>query len=211
MRKLILIVIATLSLQACSVTDFLPTPTSTSTPTSSPTPTNTPTRTLTPTRTITPTLQNTVTIIPAVLTYTPLVIPSPVALTSIFSPTPLTPLGGFESIEITQGKIYYGICKHNYTKMTVKVEHPEAVRKVYLFFRLETAKPSGKTTPWTGTITDNDGGGFFIYTLRANNIPERKNFIKAWVHYQFVAEDYNQEIIGRTQIYTRTLILEPCR
>jgi len=51
----------------------------------------------------------------------------------------------------------------------------------------------------------------FHYTLRARNIPERKNFIKAWVHYQFVAVDEDKNILGRSQIYTRNLILEPCK
>ena len=97
------------------------------------------------------------------------------------------------------------------TRMTVKMEHPEDVHKVYLFFRLESGKKPGDTTPWTGTVTDNDGAGYFIYTLWANNIPERKNFIKAWVHYQFVAEDDEKKIIGRTHVYTRNLILEPCK
>lgn len=94
--------------------------------------------------------------------------------------------------------------------MKIKVEHPEEIRKVYLFFRLETAKPSGKTTPWTGTVTTNDGGGWFLYTMWANNIPERHNFIKAYVHYQFVAENFLEEIVGRTHIYTREITLKPC-
>ena len=95
--------------------------------------------------------------------------------------------------------------------MTVKVENPVEVETVYLFFRLESGKKPGDTTPWTGTVTDNDGGGVFLYTLRANNIPERRNFIRAWVQYQFVAADADKNIIGRSQIYTRNIVLEPCK
>jgi hypothetical protein len=134
-----------------------------------------------------------------------------------FTLTPLAPFaqvaptGGFESVELSQGSIFYGICQPNFTKMTVKVEDSQEVRKVYIFFRLESGKKPGDTTPWTGSTTYNDGGGFFLYTLRANNIPERGNFLKAWVHYQFVAEDAGGELIGRTQVYTRNLVLEPCK
>jgi hypothetical protein len=95
--------------------------------------------------------------------------------------------------------------------MTVKVEHPEEVRRVYLFFRLESGKKAGDTTPWYGTVTANDGGGYFLYTMWANHIPERKNFLKAWVHFQFVAEDSAGEEVGRSQVYMRDLLLEPCK
>jgi len=198
-------------LQACSALDLIPGSAPTDTPVPSSTVTNTPTRTLTPTRTTTPTPRDTTTPIGAVLTYTPVVLVSADAPIPDFIATPNFPIGGFESVSITQGKIFYGSCKQNYTKLTVKVENPVVVDTVYLFFRLESGKRPGDTTPWTGTVTDNDGGGFFLYTLRANNIPERKNFIKAWVHYQFVAVDEDKNILGRSQIYTRNLILEPCK
>ena len=208
MRKPVLIIFTMLLLQACSALDFSP-PTNTQIPSS--TVTNTPTRTLTPTRTATPTPRDTVTPIGAVPTFTPFILVSADAPIPDFIATPDFPIGGFESVSITQGKIFYGSCKQNYTKITVKVENPVEVDIVYLFFRLESGKRPGDTTPWTGTVTDNDGGGVFLYTLRANNIPERKNFIKAWVHYQFVAADEDKNILGRSQIYTRNLLLEPCK
>ncbi len=211
MHKSAFIIIAMLLLQSCSALDFIPglAPTSTTIP--SATATQTPTNTPTPTRTITPTPRDTVTPIGAVPTSTPFILVSADAPTFVSTPTPYKPIGGFESISITQGKIFYGICKPNYTKMTIKVENPLEVDTVYLFFRLESGKRPGETTPWTGTITDNDGDGFFLYTLRANNIPERRNFIKAWVQYQFVATDEDKNILGRSQIYTRNIILEPCK
>ena len=208
MRKPVLIIM--LFLQACSALNFsLPT----NTPVPSSTVTNTPTRTLTPTRTATPTPRDTVTPIGAVPTFTPFVLvsPNPEAPVPDFISTPDFPIGGFESVSISQSKIFYGSCKQNYIKMTITVENPVEVDTVYLFFRLESGKRPGDTTPWTGTVTDNDGGGVFLYTLRARNIPERKNFIKAWVHYQFVAVDEDKTILGRSQIYTRNLILEPCK
>lgn len=213
MQKLLLLLCSVLLLLACSVTDFIPQPAPASTfaPTFSPTGTHAPTITQIPTRTTTPTLRPTATLIISEFN-TPVVLVSDVAPTiPVFSPTPGRPTGGFESIELSEGKIFYGVCKQNFTRMTVKVENPDEVRKVYLFFRLESGKKQGDTTPWYGTVTFNDGGGYFLYTMRANNIPERKNFLKAWVHYQFVMEDAAGEIIGRSQVYTRNLLLEPCR
>jgi len=212
MKKLLLFLIAAILMQACSALDALqPTPAPTSTPMPSPTASNTPTITLTPTRTITPTPYSTATLIISQFN-TPVILSNNLLITAaVDSPTPIFPTGGFETVEITDGLIYYGVCKRYYTKFTVKVEHPEDVKKVYIFFRLESAKKPGDTTPWSGSVTDNDGGGYFRYTLRANQIPERRNFIKAWVHYQFVTEDADGIILGRTQVYTRNLVLEPCK
>ena len=216
MQKIYLIITIALMLQACTVLNFLPTQPPTNSPIPTATVTRTPTRTLTPTRTITPTPPYTATLI-SVATFTPFVLGNAsgdmldVEPTTVFTPTSAVPLGGFESITITNGRIYYGICKPNYTKFVVKVENPDEITKVYLFFRLENSKKLGDTSPWTGTVTDNDGAGFFLYTLRANNIPERKNHLKSYVHYQLVAENKDQEIIGRTHIYTRNIILEACK
>jgi hypothetical protein len=213
MYKRLLFLITTFLIQACSVLDIIPAPAIPDTPTASQTPTAslTPTITLTPTRTTTPTPRNTATLIISEFN-TPVILVDNIGPTqAVFTPTPITPTGGFESVELTPGLIYYGTCKQNYTKMTIKVEHPEEVRKVYIFFRLESGKKPGDTSPWTGSITDNDGGGYFRYTLRANEIPERRNFLRAYVHYQFVSENADGKIIGRTQVYTRNLILEPCK
>ena len=212
MRKPLILLTTVLLLQACSALNLVPSPPPTNTSTPSPTASRTPTITLTPTRTTTPTPRSTATLILSEYN-TPVVLVGEVdaATVAAFNPVPQAPTGGFESVELTEGNIFYGVCKKSYTKMTIKVDHPEDVRKVYIFFRLESGKKPGDTTKWYGSITDNDGGGYFRYTLRANNIPERKNFLKAWVNYQFVAEDAEGEIIGRSQIYTRTLILEPCK
>ena len=217
MRKLLFFLSTVLLMLACSTLNLTPGPAPANTPTNSPTPSNTPTITPIPTRTSTPTPRNTATLIISDFN-TPVVLVSDEAPTAAsFTLTPLAPFasfaptGGFESVELSQGNIFYGICSPNSTKMTVKVEDSQEVRKVYIFFRLESGKKPGDTTPWTGSVTYNDGGGYFLYTLRANNIPERRNFLKAWVHYQFVAEDADGELIGRTPVYTRNLVLEPCK
>lgn len=213
MSKLLFLLCTTLLLQSCSALNLIPSqvPASTMTSTSSPTASNTATITLTPTRTTTPTPRNTATLIISEFNTQVVLVTDVVPTVSSFTLTPLAPTGGFETVNLSEGRIFYGICKPNFTKMTVRVQHPEEVRKVYIFFRLESHKKPGETTPWTGSVTANDGSGYFLYTLRANNIPERRNFLKAWVHYQFVAEDSSGEIIGRTQVFTRNLLLEPCR
>ena len=212
-HKPVLVMIAILLLQACSALDFIPGSAPIDTPVPTATITSTPTNTLTPTRTMTPTPRDTVTPIGVVPTFTPVILVSPNPDTFIpnFIATPDLPIGGFESVALTQSKIYYGSCKQNYTKMTITVDNPLEVKRVYFFFRLESGKKPGDTTPWSGTVTDNDGGGVFRYTLWARNIPERKNFMKAWVHYQFVAVDEDENILGRSQIFMRNLLLEPCK
>jgi len=211
MRNIVQFIVIMLFLQACSAVQLPPGLVSTSTPIPSATVTQTPTITLTPTRTETPTPRNTATLIVADPINTPFILISAGAPTFVLTPTPIEPGGGFASIAISEGKIFYGVCKPNYMKMTIQVENPVEVDIVYLFFRLESGKKPGDTTRWYGTVTDNDGGGIFLYTLRANNIPERRNFSKAWVQYQFVAADEDSKIIGRSQIFTRNIVLEPCK
>lgn len=211
MRKLLFLFTTVFLTLACSIPGLDPNPAPDSTSTPSPTASNSPTATLTPTRTSTPTPRDTATLILSQYNTPVVLVSAPPSGVSIFNRTPSAPTGGFESVELSEANIFYGVCKQNFTKFRIKVLHPEEVRKVYIFFRLESGKKPGDTTPWTGSITANDGGGYFLYTLRANNIPERRNFLKAWVHYQFVAEDSLGEIIGRTQVYTRNLVLEPCK
>ena len=211
MRKSVILIMAIFFLQACAGLEPFSKPAPTATRTPSPTASEAATITLTPTHTITPTPRNTATLVDAYPTYTPVILVSAGPPTAAFSPTPIYPTGGFESVKLSEKRIYWGICKPHKVDMLIKVQYPEEVNRVYLFFRLESVKKPGDTTPWTGTVTDKGASGYFNYTLWANHIPERRNYLKAWVHFQFVAEDKDQIIIGRTRIYTRDLTLEPCR
>lgn len=205
-----LIVISLIFLLACSFSGLLPS--SSSTPTLTPTTSHTPTSTATPTPTATPTLRDTPT---EYLTQTPVTLLGVNTVTPIPSITPFPsstsslPGVGFESVQISGNNIFWGICKPNITKFTVKVQHPDEVHRVYLFFRLMSTKKDD-TTPWVGTVTDNDGGGVFLYTLKANNIPYKYYYSKAWVQVQFVAADDDDKVIGRTQVYARSIVLAPC-
>jgi hypothetical protein len=215
MRKFIFIAMVAWLVQACSFTGGTPVP---EVPTASPTVSPTRTSTLTPTVTSTP--RNTPTDVTDMLTQTALApiqllpgvrtaTPIPTA-TALPMSTPSSPGEGFESVVVSESKLYWGICKPHTATMTVTVLHPEEVTTVYLFFRLMSAKKDD-TTPWAGTVTDNNGNGTFTYLLRANYIPHRKDYMKAWFQYQFVAENEKEVIVGRTQIYLKNLTLEPCK
>jgi hypothetical protein len=215
MRRFSFIMMLALFVGACSSAgSVFATVTSTGTPTVSPTHTST----LTPTATSTP--RNTPTDITDMLTQTAL---APVQLlpgvhtatpiptvTGMPLPTPSSPGEGFESVVVSETKLFWGICKPRKATMTVTVLHPEEVTTVYLFFRLKSAKKED-TTPWSGTVTDNNGNGTFTYTLYANMIPHRKDYMKAWFQYQFVAENEKEVVVGRTRIYEKSLTLEPCK
>lgn len=215
MRKYIFIGIVTSFVLACSFTGAISAPESPpASPTASPTRTSTPTPTATSTPRNTPTdigymLTQTalapIQLLPGVYTATPISTVTPVDFA-----TPATAGEGFESVEISEHKIFWGICKPHETTMTITVQHPDEVTKVYLFFRLKSAIKEDYT-PWVGTITDNNKNGTFTYVLRANNIPQRKSYLKAWVEYQFVAENKLEVIVGRSQIYLKNLTLEPCK
>lgn len=203
-----------LFLQACSAVSFLytPTPRPTSTPSPTATASQTPTSTITLTPSITPTPRNTVTQIAGFETLTPALITTPATATAMYVSEMSTdaPGDGFESVSLTHNQIFWGTCERYYTKMKLVIDRSLEVYRVYLFLRLESAKKPGETTPWFGTVMDYDGDGAFLYTLRANQIPERGNFLKAWVHFQFVAEDEEKEIVARSRIYTTSLTLGPC-
>ena len=215
MRKFGFIALAALFVLACSFTGSAPAPL---TPTASPT--VSPTRTSTPTPTATSTPRNTPTDIGYMLTQTALVpvqllpgvrkaTPIPSA-TPLPLPTPSSPGEGFESVVVSETKLFWGICKPRKAIMTVTVLHPEEVATVYLFIRLMSVKTED-TTPWFGTVTDNNGNGTFTYVLYANLVPHRKDYMKAWLQYQFVAANKKEVIVGRTQIYMKSLTLEPCK
>lgn len=217
MQKFGLFIIAGVFLTACSFSNLIPgianpvvntfTPNPTVTHTSSPTPTVTLTPRDTPTdigHFLTQTAEAPITPIPGVRTATPWPSPTPLP-----PPTSSSPGEGFDKVTVSEKKLYWGICKPNTATMTVTVLHPEQVRTVYLFFRLKSFKKEDYTL-WVGTVTDDKRNGTYTYLLRANIIPNRKSYTKAWIQYQFVAEDKNEKIVGRTHIYEQNLSLQPC-
>jgi hypothetical protein len=130
-------------------------------------------------------------------------------VTPLPEPTSSIPGPGFKSVKITTFKIYWGICKPRTTVMTVEMQNPDEVGTLYLFFRLASQKKED-TTPWVGTVLDRQPNGTFTYVLRANLIPHRKDYTKAWVQFEFAAADKHDVVFSRSQIYTRSISLAPC-
>jgi hypothetical protein len=220
MSKRILLLTLTVCMSACAALDRVvptgsaPRPSPTMAPGSTQAASETPT-VGTATYTSTPTAINVIptrtgTITPATATFTPLplILDTPTVLLLV---TEDSPGEGFNSLSISGNEIYWGICKHGSVKITAEVTEPDEVYSVVLFVRLmDTESPD--TTPWSkGAAMDNPDYGVFTYLLRANSVPERKAYMKAWVFYQLVATDLEGKAIGRTRVFTNSLVIGPCR
>lgn len=220
MRRLSLAVVLTFLLQACSVLPFVGatsvptnTPGPTATATVSSTPTITSTATITPTFTSSPTIVHFPTQDPNLPTETFVPIPIFVGndtITPVISSTPVKPGAGFDSVQLSDPKIFWGSCKPNKTKITVQVDDPDLVVSVVIFVQLKSAKEDDYT-PWSsGNVMYKYRGGLYTYILRANEIDGHKNYKDSYVRYQLVATDKDGGEVGRTQIYTQSIVLSPC-
>jgi hypothetical protein len=198
-------------MQACSLGVFQPAPTGTPTVSSTPTETGTPTSTatITPSPTIVrlPTQdpnQPTATVVPI-----PLFVGGNTA-TPYASPMPVRPGPGFESVNVSQSRLYWGSCKYNRTAISAVVEDPQDVISVVIFVRVKSAEKEDYT-PWTtGDVMFNHGNGRFSYLLRGSAIEGHNHYKKSWVFFQLVATDNKGEEVGRTRVYTNAISLEPC-
>lgn len=215
MRRLSLVMMLMIFLQACSSANpTVEPPTITFTPTITSTPTITPTITITPTRTALPTIVHIPTWDPNGPTATFQLIPiyiGSVTATPILSPTPTNPGAGFVSVDVSEKKIFWGICKPNKARITAKVKNPDQVYSVVIFVRVKDVLKEDYT-PWTnGDVMSKHGDGTFSYDLVGINIEGHNHYKTSWVFFQLVATDEMGEIIGRTMIYTNSLSLSPCR
>jgi hypothetical protein len=224
MRNIQMFIAAMFLLSSCALPDisFLPEPTGTSapmSPTTIPSPMDTPTITPTqptPTFTATPTLYGfkppaTITGTPP--TVTPTQTPLPLF---IDTPTPLilttpqeSPGEGFKWLILSEDRIFWGICRPGTVNLEVAVSDEEAVWRVYLFMHLKSTKKED-TTPWVGTTMTSHRDGRFTYTIRADLVDGRHDYLRAWLVFQMVAVDDEQRVIGRTRIYDQALTIEPC-
>jgi hypothetical protein len=188
-----------------------PAPTATATVTF--TPMDTPTATITPTITPSPTIVHIPTQDPNQPTAT--FVPIPIFIgkytaTSVVSPTPARPGPGFLSVQISEKKIFWGVCQPNKTKITAEVETPEDVYTVTIFVQVKSAAKEDYT-PWTtGDSMQNHRDGTFFYSLAANTTYGHNHYKKSWILFQLVATNDMGEEIGRTKIYTNEISLSPC-
>ena len=217
MRKLYLVAMIAVLLQACSMNDILSLPTNTPLPTSTelitftPLPTWTPS--ITPSITPSPTIVRIPTWDPNVPTSTFAPIPifiGEYTATPVIQPTPVRPGPGFLSVTISEKRIFWGSCTPNESIIVAKVTDPEEVASVVIFVQVKSAEDEDYT-PWTsGDVMYNYFDGTFSYTLQATEINGHNHYKKSWVRMQLVATNIKGEEVGRTRIIPEVASLEPC-
>jgi hypothetical protein len=128
---------------------------------------------------------------------------------SYFTPTNK----GFLSVLISNNVIHWnaGPCMPRNVKISAFVEDPANTENVVLFLRLREKKNTLNITEWgAGAIMVRGDNGSFNYDVHTWNIRRYYYYKDAWLEYQLVAVNRNQEIIGRTQIYDRNISLVRC-
>jgi hypothetical protein len=229
MKKLIQVLLIAIFLAGCSAIPNLP-PLLASSPTPVP-PSDTPTPSISETPIPTQNLFATAT--PTPLTFTPTV----TALgAELFTPTstetriptdfPTPPLDaessgyftpqntGFQAI-LTSGSTMYwnsGPCTPRNIKFSAFVEDQINTDQVLLFTRLREKSDTLLVTKWNaGALMVKEENGSFNYDIHTFNLRQYYYFINAWLEYQLVALNKDNEVIGRTPIYDRNVSLVMCR
>jgi hypothetical protein len=229
MQKLIQVLLIAIFLAGCSAIPNLP-PLLASSPTPVP-PSDTPTPSISETPIPTQNLFATAT--PTPLTFTPTV----TALgAELFTPTstetriptdfPTPPLDaessgyftpqntGFQAI-LTSGSTMYwnsGPCTPRNIKFSAFVEDQINTDQVLLFTRLREKSDTLLVTKWNaGALMVKEENGSFNYDIHTFNLRQYYYFINAWLEYQLVALNKDNEVIGRTPIYDRNVSLVMCR
>jgi hypothetical protein len=230
MKKLIQVLLIAILLAGCSGLPGLPALLATQT---SPPPSDTPTPFISETPIPTQNLFATAT--PTPMTFTP----TPTSLgAELFTPTstetslptdiptpdiPLDPEEsgyftpqntGFLGILISNNTMYWneGPCSPREIKVSAFVEDLISTHHVFLFTRLREKKNTLNVTKWNaGALMIKEDNGSFNYTIHTFNLRRYYYFVDAWLEYQLVAVDEDQQVIGRTGIYDRNISLVRCR
>jgi hypothetical protein len=114
---------------------------------------------------------------------------------------------GFEEFALSVDVIFPGSCTPNQVSFEVKAYHPNGIRSITLFFKVED--PAGVQGPWNeGVSMPPMGGDYFLLTQTANQLLGSSDFEEATVLYQFVLEPSEGEFI-RSQVF-RNLAIESC-
>ena len=97
-------------------------------------------------------------------------------------------------------------------KVAAFVVDPINTYRVVLFTRLREKKNTLHITEWNaGAIMIKADNCSFNYNIRTFNIRRYFYYKDAWLEYQLVALNEDNEIIGRTQIYDRNISLVKCQ
>ncbi len=228
MKKIHLILsILALLVVACSTTSLLPAAAPTvSAPASLPTethsapvilPTETPPFTSTSTTLITPTQS------------TPILTSSPAFTSTASTPnetmppltttvqaastqTPSTPQGpAFASVAISATQMNWGdTCDTNSVTITAQASSAYNITSMLLFTRLQSLNGNVPTV-WNKAVSmHNDGLGTFTYDISTEVIMHYQDYNQAWIQYQLVAYNMEQQEVARTKVYENNLTLARC-
>jgi len=217
MRKLVVVLLLAVLMQACSMNDIFFLPVSTPTPSPSPFITFTPINTAGPTSTPIPPPSPPIGRIPTQDPNQPLATFAPIpiftaagAASQVPFPTAVGPGAGFDSVTVSESKIYWGGCKHNEATITATVDDPDDVVSVVIFTRVKDENAEDYT-PWTsGNVMYNNGNGLFTYRMIGSEIEGHNHYLRSRVFFQLVATDIEGEEIGRSRIFTDMISLFPC-
>jgi hypothetical protein len=134
---------------------------------------------------------------------------APSNTTGVFTPT----TKGFQAVLISNNILYWnaGPCMPRSVKFAAFVTDLINTDKVLLFMRLREKKNTLNLTDWGGgAIMKKANNGSFTYEVTPKNISKYYRFKDAWVEYQLVALNVDNLVVGRTQVYDRTVSLTRC-
>jgi hypothetical protein len=122
---------------------------------------------------------------------------------------------GFTSVQLSSNTMYWnaGPCEPRNIQFSASVADPANTFRVYLFTRLREKKNTLNVTRWNAGawMIKDESNGSFNYNLRTFNLRRYYYFKEAWLEYQLVALDEDQEEIGRTPIYDKNATLVRCQ
>jgi len=121
---------------------------------------------------------------------------------------------GFLGVLISNNTMYWneGPCSPREVKVSAFIEDQINTHQVLLFTRLREKKNTLNVTKWNaGAVMVRADNGSYNYNVRTWNLRRYYYFVDAWLEYQLVALNVDQEVIGRTGIYDRNISLVRCR
>lgn len=121
---------------------------------------------------------------------------------------------GFLGVLISDNTMYWneGPCSPREVKVSAFIEDQINTHQVLLFTRLREKKNTLNVTRWNaGAVMVRADNGSYNYNIHTWNLRRYYYFVDAWLEYQLVALNVDQEVIGRTGIYDRNISLVRCR
>lgn len=122
---------------------------------------------------------------------------------------------GFLTVLVSSNMMYWneGPCTPRNIKFSAFVEDTANTDRVFLFTRLREKKNTLNVTRWNAgaLMVRDEENGSFNYNIRTFNLRRYYYFREAWLEYQLVALDENQNETGRTPVYDRSITLARCQ